>query len=533
MAQRRNINSRDVIISESLTEEQFQELHRVTKDPFFFSTFITVINPVEGKVPFSLYPYQYKVLAEFIRSRFTIIKKFRQGGLTELISLFCLWLAMYHSNKNINIISIKDTVAKKVLRKIKFMYRNLPPHLRTKVINGRPKEIGTASEMEFSNGSIITSIPTTEEAGRSESLSLLVIDEAAIVRWADQIWAAAFPTLSTGGRAILNSTPYGVGNFFHKKWVEAHSQNNPFVPINLTWQMHPERGIDGDKTKKFPYWYNQMSEALGPRRTAQEIDGDFLTSGHTVFDLVDIRAIEDTLGDWVPIQTRNDPAFRYFNKALSGKIRPLGDALKIFSKPDPRRKYSIGADVSTGRSRDYSTFTIQDDHGEEAGCFKMKIPVNELAEVLMALGTDFNRAILGPESNDIGLAVASKIQEDGYPNLYYAVKLIKEKGVSRPKEEKIPGWYTTKKNRPVILGELEEDIRLGNISIKDPFFTQEAYTFIYDEQNRPVAMGKGRGSESDTLVADDEGYSDDAIMAKAITNHIRKKFNTGPIILPR
>ena len=47
----------------------------------------------------------------------------------------------------------------------------------------------------------------------SESLSLLVIDEAAIVRWASAIWAAAFPTLSTGGSAIINSTPYGMGNF--------------------------------------------------------------------------------------------------------------------------------------------------------------------------------------------------------------------------------------------------------------------------------------------------------------------------------
>ena len=48
--------------------------------------------------------------------------------------------------------------------------------------------------------------------------------------------------------------------------------------------MHPERD-DG--------WYRSMSTALGPKRTAQEIDGDFLGSGNSVFDLVDIKAIED------------------------------------------------------------------------------------------------------------------------------------------------------------------------------------------------------------------------------------------------
>lgn len=62
--------------------------------------------------------------------------------------------------------------------------------------NGRAGEYGSASVIEFDNGSFIESIPTSTEAGRSESLSLLVIDEAAIVRWASQIWAAAFPTLS-------------------------------------------------------------------------------------------------------------------------------------------------------------------------------------------------------------------------------------------------------------------------------------------------------------------------------------------------
>ena len=245
------------IIQKNLSKRQFAELLKVTKDPFFFSIFIFVINPVQGKVRFNLYPYQKSVLWYFITKRFNIILKFRQAGLTELISMYSLWLAMYHPNKNIQIISIKDRVAKKVLRKIKYMYKNLPEHLQVQIVNGRSGEFGTATDIEFANGSIISSIPTTEDAGRSEAVSLLVIDEAAIVRWANQIWAAAFPTLSTGGSAILNSTPYGVGNFFHKQWVDACAKGNEFNAIRLRWQMHPERGID---------WYNQMAAALGTEK---------------------------------------------------------------------------------------------------------------------------------------------------------------------------------------------------------------------------------------------------------------------------
>ena len=171
----------------TLTREELSNLSRVSVDVFYFSLFCNVIHPVRGKVRFELYPFQKSVLYNFIAQRFNIILKFRQAGITELISMYCLWLAMYHPNKKINIISIKDTTAKKVLKKIKFMYKNLPWYLQTPIINGRAGEYGSASMIEFDNGSFIESIPTSSEAGRSESLSLLVIDEAAVVRWSSNL----------------------------------------------------------------------------------------------------------------------------------------------------------------------------------------------------------------------------------------------------------------------------------------------------------------------------------------------------------
>lgn len=236
MAKKINIETN----TSALTREELATLAKVSNDVFYFSLFTYVIHPMRGKVRFELYPYQKSVLYNFVKERFNILLKFRQAGITELISMYCLWLAMYHPNKKINIISIKDTTAKKVLKKIKFMYKNLPWYLQTPIINGRSGEYGSASMIEFDNGSFIESIPTSSEAGRSESLSLLVIDEAAVVRWAAQIWAAAFPTLSTGGAAIINSTPYGVGNFYHSTWVDAIAGGNPFNPLRLYWQMHPE-----------------------------------------------------------------------------------------------------------------------------------------------------------------------------------------------------------------------------------------------------------------------------------------------------
>lgn len=489
-----------------ITSEQLKILSICSTDPFYFSTFIYVIHPVQGKISFDLYNYQRSVLYHFLKNRFNIVLKFRQAGLTELISMYCLWLAMFHPNKNIQIISIKDRVAKKVLRRIKYMYRNLPYFLRISVVNGRPGEIGTGTEIEFSNGSTITSIPTTEDAGRSEAVSLLVIDEAAIVRWATQIWAAAFPTLSTGGSSIINSTPYGVGNFYHKQWVDAVAGGNEFFPIRLHWRMHPERDNE---------WYRVMASALGPRRTAQEIDGDFLTSGNSVFDLTDIKAIEDGLSELEIHETR------------------LNGNLVIVRLPVKGEKYYIGADIATGRSRDYSAFSIMDRSGYEVAYYKGKIPVAQFADLLMEYGTKYNQAVLAPESNDIGLSVTTKIQESGYPNLFYTTKFLKEKGEAKPKKSKLPGWYTDKKSRPIIIDELEEDIRNDSVEITNKFFIQEAYTFIYDERNRPVAMGKhNRGSEEDDILDDENTYTDDSILATSITNFIRKGKVTTTVVAP-
>lgn len=837
------------IITENtnLTRERLEILAKVPNDVFLFSLFCYVIHPVRGKVRFELYPYQKSVLYQFVKERFNILLKFRQAGITELISMYCLWLAMYHPNKKINIISIKDTTAKKVLKKIKFMYKNLPWYLQTPIINGRAGEFGSASMIEFDNGSFIESIPTSSEAGRSESLSLLVIDEAAIVRWAAQIWAAAFPTLSTGGAAIVNScvtgntkiitdkglikvknlcpkkfgavdlsyvsnlkvlthkgewkriiasvnkgkletwkiqtkygttlnctpnhklytlhgwmsvkdiiekkekvilyktglselqepprimwpekevwktvkdypnykisnrgelkylragkwykkhlkpnddeyvrvtlhkdrsskhfrmadlvishftdlkvgkdqvidhidcvphhnwvtnlqvisrkentqraniysyglklgtrigksftdldslaivlnaietgeleqkcitqfikensvfnsmslksarsyiskilsdkrgnqvklstlkvlrkfkttiyditvedhhsyitynfnkkrrgqeeynfinknTPYGVGNFYHSTWVDAIAGGNPFNPIRLYWQMHPERDIN---------WYNQMSSALGAKRTAQEIDGDFLSSGNTVFDLADIKAIEDCLSDYPVIKKRFNGQYRQY-------LEPQSD-----------KEYFIGADVSTGRASDYSAFTCMDKQGEEQAVFKGRIPIDKYAKLLGDTGQLYNWATIAPESNDVGMAVTTKLQDEGYPKLYYYQKMLKKKGKSRPEVDKSPGWLTTQKNRSVIIENLEQDIREEDVIIKDPFFVQEAYTFIYDGLGRPVAMGKHRANNS-AVDIDLEGdvYSDDSIFGKAICNHIRKG-KTNIIVQPK
>jgi hypothetical protein len=483
------------------TKEELDIFVKASRDIFFFSSLAKIIHPIDGKIPFLLYPFQKRVLWEFLNNRFNIILKARQMGLTELIGLFVLWVALFGVNKNIVIISLKDRVAKRFLRRIKHIYMNLPEVLQVPIINGRKGEYGNAQEMIFSNGSIITSIPTTEDAGRSEAVTFLIMDETAIMKYAEVIWAAAAGTLFTGGGAILNSTPFGIGNFYHKTWVDSLTGSNGFNPIQIPWHLHPDRD---------QHWYMANKAMLGSRRAAQEIDCDFLTSGDTVFDLTDIKAIQDSLMDYPIIEKR------------------YNGALLRFKEPDPDKEFFLGGDVATGRARDYSTFTIMDKEGEEYVCFKGRVPLNKFKDIVGEEGMKYNQAKIAIETNDIGEAVTSGLQEQSYPNMFYTQRLLTKKGDTEPEIQRIPGWYTTSKNRPIMIDGLERDIREDVVTIKDPFFISEAYTFIYDESNRPVAMNKG-----EYFGDGDNSYSDDAIIGKCITNWIRKGRNNTITTLPR
>jgi hypothetical protein len=216
---------------------------------------------------------------------------------------------------------------------------------------------------------------------------------------------------------------------------------------------------------------------------------------------------------------------------LPALVRELNGNYLEIEEPVRGVNYYIGADVSTGRAKDSSAFDIMNKKGEEQGFYKGKMDTRAYAKFLMEKGKRWNNAVLAPETNDIGLAVVNLLQEYGYPNIYHFTKLVKETGQRRPKVEKVPGWLTTEKTRPIIIDELETDIRNNTVSLVNPFFTGEAYTFIYDDQNRPVAMGKGNRMNDDEL-NDDSFFTDDSIIAECITNHIRKDKVNDVVVAP-
>ncbi len=297
-----------------------QEYIKCVKDPsHFMRKYCTIQHPKKGKMKFDLYPFQDKSIKEFHKHRYNIILKARQLGISTLSAGYALWMMLFHNDKNILVIATGKDVAKNLVTKVRVMYENLPSWLKTET-----EEINKLS-LRFANGSQIKAIASNESAGRSEALSLLIIDEAAFIDKVSEIWTAAQQTLATGGDAIVLSTPNGVGNWFHKQWVGAEDGTNEFNTIRLHWSDHPDR----DQT-----WRDEQDKVLGPSQAAQECDTDFLTSGQSVVDPAILQWYKDEMGESPVEELGIDRGFW------------------VFRQPDYTKEYIVVADVARGDGSD-------------------------------------------------------------------------------------------------------------------------------------------------------------------------------------
>ena len=209
----------------SLTKsEAMSEILKSGKDPaYFINNYAKISEPMKGLIPFRLYPFQEDALEIFNENRFSVILKARQLGISSTVAGYICWLMLFHREKNVLIVATKLQTATNLVKKVKSIHKHLPSWLKIAEIS-----INNRTSFELSNGSQVKASSTSGDAGRSEALSLLVVDEAAFVEGMDELWAGLYPTLSTGGRCIALSTPNGVGNWFHKTYTEAEEEKNDF-----------------------------------------------------------------------------------------------------------------------------------------------------------------------------------------------------------------------------------------------------------------------------------------------------------------
>jgi hypothetical protein len=468
-------------MSQDLREVIRQEYVKCASDPaHFMKKYCHIQHPQRGRIMFNLYPFQDKVLNLWKDNPYSIVLKSRQLGISTLSAGYSLWLMLFHKDKNVLCIATKQETAKNMVTKVKFMYENLPSWLKV-----------TADEnnkltLRLNNGSQIKAVSAAGDAGRSEAVSLLLIDEAAFIEGIDTIWASAQQTLATGGGAIVLSTPYGTGNWFHQTWVKAEAQQNDFLPIKLPWFVHPERN---------EAWRKKQDELLGdPRLASQECDCDFSTSGDTVFYSEWIEFISQT--------TIKEPLER----------RGVDRNLWIWEPADYTQSYMVIADVARGDGKDFSAaHVIHVESNTQVAEYKGQLPPKEFGFFLVGLATEYNQALLVVENANIGWSTLDAVQERGYKNLYYSPKSDAGSNADAyfdqymDNSKLVPGFTTSLKTRPLIVNKFREYIGDKSVVIQSKRLLEEMKVFIW-KNGRPEAQS---------------GYNDDLIMSFAIGMYLR------------
>jgi len=234
------------------TEKEILEFARcadpVTGPQYFLDRYFYIQHPTRGKMLYHPFEYQRRLIDTYHNYRFSISLMPRQTGKTTSAAGYLLWYAMFKPDSTILIAAHKYTGAQEIMQRIRYAYELCPDFIRAGCTSYNKGSI------EFENGSRIVSQTTTETTGRGMSITLLYCDEFAFVRptIAKEFWTSISPTLSTGGKAIITSTPNSDEDQFALIWKQANKcvdeyGNSTVLGINgfkgyqSHWNEHPDR----------------------------------------------------------------------------------------------------------------------------------------------------------------------------------------------------------------------------------------------------------------------------------------------------
>jgi len=465
-------------MSYKLTKKEIlKEVLKCGKDSQYFNNnYAKIPHPGHGLIPFKTYDYQDELLETFDDHRFTVVLKARQLGISTIVAGYIAWMLLFHRDKNVLVVATKLSTAANLVRKVKGIIKHLPTWLKIANI-----DVDNKNSFELSNGSQVKASSTSADAGRSESLSLLVIDEAAHVENLTDLWTALYPTISTGGRCIALSTPNGVGDWFHETYIKSESGQNEFFPVHLMWDVHPDRDQE---------WFETETKNMSKRQIAQEYECNFNTSGETVIDGEDIQWLKKRI---------QEPKYR------TGIDRNYW----IWEEFNQENTYLLVADVSRGDGADFSVFHIfKLETMEIIAEYQGKVTLDLFSEIVHSAGREYGNAMIVVENNSVGFAVLGKLADKGYPNVYHSIKSSHEyidQYQAETTSSAIAGFTTSLKTRPLIVAKFEEFIRNKMLTIYSKRLINELDTFIW-KNGKPQAQ---------------RSYNDDLIMACAIGCWVR------------
>ena len=333
--------------------------------------------------------------------------------------------------------------------------------------------------------------------GRGDTLHRAHLSEAAFYQHLDIILGGVAEAAEFG-QIDIESSPNGRGNDFYDLWQEAKSGKSPYTPIFIPWYIDKEYSTDSLTEEE----RNGLSSMVQEMFNVPEADfvltpeekelsyrvekewGIKLTIGqlkwrrYKIWDKADLFFQEYPEDDVSCFLQSGRPVFRNII---------LKESLRGYMEKD--KTYYAGLDGAEGNSSgDRHCFAIIDLNSNPAKVV-FEICSNDPIEIFLnkvkRLMEKYD-IVLGVEKNGVGYAHCVKLREMGIP---------------------FEEWNTTGSTRPMMITELEEAYRKGELIETYIEAKNEALDMSYDDNNRAEHR---------------QGKHDDRVFARAIAWQMRK-----------
>jgi len=444
-----------------------------------------------------------KQLKETGRVR-AIILKARQMGLSTYTTGRVFWKS-YFNAYNKSVVMAHDAATSDALFSMsRNTIYNMSDTFRPVLKKSNAKEI----MFEHNDSGYRLYTAGAPEAGRGTTPTIAHLSEVAFWGHDEKILAGLFQGISQaeGTEVILESTANGVGNSFHRLWQGAVKGENEYIAIFVPWYLMSEYrrkapegferttdeevlvtryNLDDDQL----YWRRLKIAEGGEDKFRQEYPATpeeaFIVSGSNVFNIEKLSKLVPQ-----PILAKREFNFE------SSMMEDLRDgSIEIFKYPTFEDAFAIGADVSLGVGKDYSTAVVINANREVCAVYRSNtIDPSQFGDLLFYLGRYYNNALLAVESNSMGIATLNRLTQMGYVNMYYQTKMA---NVSKEEGTRI-GWRTTSASKPAIIGFLKNAIEQEDIWIPSRVIIGELMNYVADDSGKTNAIV---GQNDDTVIA--------------------------------
>lgn len=468
---------------EKLTQKHLKELALCTINPLYFiRNYCYIQHPTKGRLPFDLFDYQEGLINSYNDYRYSISLLSRQTGKSTCAAAYLLWYAMFKPDSTILVAAHKREGAGEIMTRLRYMYESCPDHIRAGVT------AYNKGSLEFDNGSKIIAQATTENTGRGLSLSLVYLDEFAFVppRVAEEFWTSISPTLSTGGKCIITSTPNQDDDQFARIWKQANKRMdefgnetevglNGFRPYMVKWDEHPDR----DQA-----WADEELQKIGDERFRREHECEFIAFDETLINSIFLSEMDLGMDPM-----RKQGQVRWYDNIRDGQT------------------FLVALDPSLGTGGDPAAIQVFAIPGmRQIGEWQHnKTPIQMQIKILKGILDDLADAApnseiyYSVENNTLGEAALVTIEEMGEENIPGTFLSEPKRRGSMRRFRK--GFNTTHSSKLAACAKFKRWVEEETMKIRSKNLTRELKTFVAKGNSYAAKVGETDDLVMSTLLA--------------------------------